>query len=223
MKKVLAIIALLVISLAAGAAEDKPKDAKPVKDQVEKAESDKQAYGCFRDLRWGMNHDQAEKALGVDIYKGFLYKKKSASKKPVKVGGHEFHVVLIFDDEELVKVSLTPNDCITTDIKLNPTTYTKNEYSCMVDTYHLLKPGLEKKYGKPKSVNNEEALDDPTSWQDISQGKESVVSTWETKEGRITLQVAYSVFDAVTAPGVATPIATLVYEKKAAPKDDLDL
>jgi len=171
MKKVLAIIALLVISLAAGAAEDKPKDAKPVKDQVEKAESDKQAYGCFRDLRWGMNHDQAEKALGVDIYKGFLYKKKS----------------------------------------------------CMVDTYHLLKPGLEKKYGKPKSVNNEEALDDPTSWQDISQGKESVVSTWETKEGRITLQVAYSVFDAVTAPGVATPIATLVYEKKAAPKDDLDL
>jgi hypothetical protein len=186
--KTLKILGLSILILAIPLLAEEVKKDEPSVQNSETVGKPK-AYGCFRDLKWGMTPEEAEKSLGIKLKKYPLTPKGvEAYNGEMPIGEKKYLIGLHFDSSGLSKVTIYPS--IKYDISLMG--HTDIDYQTakgLLDLYREFKPALVEKFGKPTKEMEEDRGNDVDFINNLLKNKASLFTIWETDESTITLQV----------------------------------
>lgn len=195
-----------LLSIPALADDTKKEDKEPSK--TENKDKPK-PYGCFRDLRWGMSFNDAQKSLGITLKKSQIpfgpHKGETRGIAEIKIGEKDYHLALVFNSSGLYTVGIDPQFVLTSMFSEYEQNY--NHIKSCIDSYNYFKPPLIDKFGKPVDEAKIDNGADVDLINNILAHKAALSSTWETEESTITLSVG------------ADRLSLLLYEKKT-PKDE---
>jgi len=195
--KIKRIILVLGFAIAISLfAQEKPAD-QPQPQPGQTIEKPK-AYGCYKDLRWGMNFEDAQKALGFKLKKWpiKMFGEETAFGDD-KIGNTIYSIMLDFNKEGLFRVRIA----------------SREQYQSVqlaIDNYKSLKPALIDKFGKPQKDIEENLGKNVDFGMAVLNQQARLYTEWQTDESLIILRVE------AKAKGALYELLT--YEKKAPQK-----
>jgi len=172
-------------------------------------------YGCYKDLRWGISFEDAQKSLGIKLEKDKNDSKKNDQDSlmylgEVKIGQKNYPIQLFFDKEGLNKVWVRTHESYDSD-KVSD----EDQLKSLIEAFDAFKPSLLEKFGKPTTDVIQDRGSDINLQENILKRKASIKSIWETEESTIALQVELEdriCIDANDCITIFNPL--LAYEKK---------
>jgi len=219
LRQILALALLGFILTSPAFAGDSQKDEK---ESPKTQNKDKpKPYGCFKDLKWRMSFDEAQKSLGIKLKKSLTVKGLTPATGEVKIGDKTYFIVLSFDSSGLMKVQIDPKVMYSGggfNIMCDPQCMQRKEATSFVEAYNIFKPSLTDKFGKPVKEVAEDRGSDVDIINNLVERKASLLSIWETDESVITLRVENKIHDTFLGSDIFWE-HLLIYEKKIAKEE----
>ncbi len=189
------------------AQEKSPEQPQPQPGQtVEKPKP----YGCFKDLKWGMTTDEADKSLGAKLKRWPIkIKGESTTYGDMPIGEKKYSIMLDFNSSGLFRVRIEPRIYEGSVMGLDD----YKAVGVLLDSYNILKPALVDKFGKPKQDTAQDRGSDVDFANNLLNHKASIMTIWETDESLITLRVETKTVSYYQGKRMVTYEPLLVYEK----------
>jgi len=147
-------------------------------------------YGCFRDLKWDMTIEEVKKSLDFPIKSdalSLITRYEPSWVGSTKISDSSFEVRLFFNNDKLSRIVINPDWRAIAAGKFSITDGERaNAY---LSSYDLLRPALEKKYGKPAKDRKEDRGDDAVFINNLMDHKAIISTLWQTDESVIHLLV----------------------------------